>query len=106
MKVVRKGYEKEIICPRCKSLLLYTNRDIRLVGDMESNYNYCVKCPECKNQINVNVGDGKENEFKKELNKYREHYISVKQCGEQIDLRDIEIVAEHFYELGFKAKEE
>ena len=53
MKVVHKGYGREIICPRCKSLLFYVNQDIHLVGDMETNYDYCVKCPECNNQIKI-----------------------------------------------------
>ena len=47
MKIIRRGYEKEVICPKCKALLCYISKDIHLVGDMEGNNNYCVKCPEC-----------------------------------------------------------
>ena len=53
MKVIRKGYEKEIICPKCGALLLYVQQDIHLIGDMEGDYSYCVKCPECNNNIKI-----------------------------------------------------
>ena len=53
MKIIRKGCEKEVICPKCKALLYYVTKDIHLVGDMEGNYNYCVKCPECGKEIKV-----------------------------------------------------
>ena len=51
MRVIKKGYEKEAICPKCKATLLYTSDDIHLVGDMEGDYDYCVKCPECLTNI-------------------------------------------------------
>jgi len=53
MKVIRKGYEKEITCPKCGSLLLYVQEDIDLVGDMEGEYSYYVRCPECNNNIKI-----------------------------------------------------
>jgi len=53
MKVIRKGFEKEVVCPKCKSLLYYVIQDIHLIGDMEGEYSYCIKCPECKKEIKV-----------------------------------------------------
>jgi len=53
MKIIRKGFEREVTCPRCKALLSYVTKDIHLVGDMESNYSYCVKCPECGKEIEL-----------------------------------------------------
>ena len=53
MKVIRKGYETEVTCQKCKSLLYYVTKDIHLVGDMEGDYNYCVKCHECGKEIKV-----------------------------------------------------
>lgn len=56
MKVLRKGFEKEVTCHRCKAVLLYTHQDIDYVGNMEGEWNcYCVKCPECNEQIPVKV---------------------------------------------------
>lgn len=40
--------------------------------------------------------DNMDDELKKEIQRIREHYIKVKQCGFQIDLRDVEVIAEHF----------
>ena len=58
MKVLRKGFEKEVTCPKCKAVLLYVKQDIHLIGDMENDYNYCVKCPECGTEIPVSeAGD-------------------------------------------------
>lgn len=57
MRIIRKGCEKEIVCPKCKSLLYYVNSDIHLIGDMEGEYNYCVKCQECGKQIIINKHD-------------------------------------------------
>lgn len=53
MRVIRKSSEKEIVCPECSSVLYYTEKDIHLIGDMEGEYYYCVKCPECNNQVRV-----------------------------------------------------
>ena len=53
MKIIRRSYEKEVTCPQCEALLYYVNKDIHLVGDMEGNNNYCVKCPECRKEIKV-----------------------------------------------------
>lgn len=53
MRVIRKSIEKEIVCPHCNSLLYYEDKDIRNVGDMEGNYDYCVICPECLKDIKV-----------------------------------------------------
>lgn len=53
MKIIRKGYEKEVTCPGCKALLYYVTKDIHLVGDMEGNNDYCVRCPECEKEIKI-----------------------------------------------------
>ena len=53
MKIIRKGYEKEVTCPRCKALLYYVTKDIHLVEDMEGNDDYCVRCPECGKEIKI-----------------------------------------------------
>lgn len=53
MRVIRKSSEKEIVCFRCGALLFYENKDIHIVGDMEDNDYFCVKCPECNNNIKV-----------------------------------------------------
>ena len=53
MRVIRKSSEKEIVCPKCGSLLYYETKDIHLIGDMESDYYYCVICPECLKNIKV-----------------------------------------------------
>ena len=44
MRVVKKSYEKQITCPKCKAELIYDSGDIHLVGDMESNWDYYVTC--------------------------------------------------------------
>lgn len=53
MRVVKKSYETQITCPKCKAELIYESGDIHLVGDMESNWDYCVTCPECGKNIKV-----------------------------------------------------
>lgn len=53
MRVIRKSSEKEVVCSECGSKLFYETNDIHLVGDMEGDYSYCVKCPECNNHIKV-----------------------------------------------------
>lgn len=53
MKIIRRSYEKEVTCSKCKSLLYYVTKDIHLVGDMDGDYIYCVKCPECGEEIKV-----------------------------------------------------
>jgi hypothetical protein len=53
MRFVRKSSEKEIICSECGSILYYEAKDTHLVGDMEGEYSYCIKCPECDNYIKV-----------------------------------------------------
>ena len=53
MKVIRRGYEKEIICTKCKSLLYYVNEDVHKVRDDEGNYKHYVKCPVCGEMIKV-----------------------------------------------------
>ena len=40
--------------------------------------------------------DNMDNELKQEIQRIREHYIKVKKYGFQIDLRDVEVIAEHF----------
>jgi RNase P subunit RPR2 len=42
-----------VICPECRSVVYYKEKDIHLIGDMEGEYSYCVKCPECNNHIRV-----------------------------------------------------
>ena len=54
MKVLKKGYEKEVICPHCKATLLYINTDVHLGSDIEGDYECYVECPECKTHIQVN----------------------------------------------------
>ena len=53
MRVIRKSSEKETVCSECGALLYYEAKDIHLVGDMECEYSYRVKCPECNNNIKV-----------------------------------------------------
>ena len=53
MRVIRKSVEKEAICPKCNALIYYINADIHSVGDMEGEYDYCITCPECNNNIKV-----------------------------------------------------
>lgn len=55
MKVLRKGYEKEVTCPRCKAVLLYLNEDVHLGYDIEGDYEHYVICPECGNHVNVEM---------------------------------------------------
>jgi DNA-directed RNA polymerase subunit RPC12/RpoP len=57
MKIIKRGVEKEIICPKCHSTLLYDIEDVHLAGDMEGEYNYCVTCPECGERIVVEVNN-------------------------------------------------
>lgn len=47
MRVLRKGYEKVVVCPKCQAVLLYTSTDIRSVGDMEGNEYHCIECLDC-----------------------------------------------------------
>lgn len=53
MRVIKKSYETQITCPKCNEEFLYGSEDIHLVGDMESNWDYCVTCPECGKNIKV-----------------------------------------------------
>ena len=53
MRVIRKPSGKEIVCSNCGSILYYETKDIHYVGDMEGEYSYCIKCPECNNHIKV-----------------------------------------------------
>ena len=53
MKVLKRGFEKEITCPRCEAVLLYVNTDEHLGCDIEGDYEHYVICPECKTHINV-----------------------------------------------------
>lgn len=53
MRVIRKSSEKETVCPKCGAILFYETKDIHIVGDMEGEDSYCVKCPECNNYIKV-----------------------------------------------------
>lgn len=53
MKIIRRACEKEVTCPRCKALLYYVTKDIHLVGDMEGNSDYYVRCPECGKEIKI-----------------------------------------------------
>ena len=51
MKVVKNAYEKEIVCPKCGSVLYYVRQDVKFNNNNET----FIICPECKKQINVNV---------------------------------------------------
>lgn len=53
MKVIQHGYEKEVVCPKCKATIVYDSSDIHLVGDMEGDWDYCVTCPDCGKNIRV-----------------------------------------------------
>lgn len=55
MKVICKGYEREVVCTGCKALLYYTPQDVHYVGDLESEYRNCVKCPECDTEIEIKL---------------------------------------------------
>jgi hypothetical protein len=53
MRVFKKSCETQITCPKCNAELIYGSEDIHLVGDMESDWDYCVICPECGKNIKV-----------------------------------------------------
>lgn len=53
MRIIRKSSEQEITCSECGSILCYELKDIQFIGDMEGEYSYCVKCPECNHYIKV-----------------------------------------------------
>jgi ssDNA-binding Zn-finger/Zn-ribbon topoisomerase 1 len=53
MRVVKKSYETQITCTKCKAELIYDSGDIHLEGDMEGEWGYCVTCPECGKNIKV-----------------------------------------------------
>ncbi len=53
MKIIKRGYEKEVTCPQCKDLLLYDSNDMHFFTDMESDTYLCVTCPDCGNEIKV-----------------------------------------------------
>ena len=47
-----------------------------------------------------------EEELEKEIKRYQEHYILVKEKGFSLDWMDIETTARHFYELGLNTRKE
>ena len=53
MKVIRHGYEKEVVCPKCKASIVYESSDVHMVGDMEGEYFPSVKCPDCNHYIEL-----------------------------------------------------
>lgn len=53
MRVIRKGIEKEIICPCCNSFLYYKETDIISRTDSKGNYFPIVVCPECYEKIKI-----------------------------------------------------
>ena len=55
VRTIKKENEREVICNRCHSLIGYTLEDARLVYDLASDVYYVVDCPECKNEILVNI---------------------------------------------------
>ncbi len=54
MKVLKKGFENEITCPKCRAVLLYVSNDIYHCGDLEGDYYDCVRRPECNTDIEIN----------------------------------------------------
>lgn len=55
MRVIRRGNEREVECPKCRALLYYTTSDIEFVGDLEGNYYHSVRCPECQHSIKITL---------------------------------------------------
>lgn len=53
MKVIQRGYEREVTCPKCKAKLVYENIDIREGFDTESDYICFVVCPDCEHRVTI-----------------------------------------------------
>ena len=53
MRVIKKGFEREITCPYCWAILYYTTHDMHISGDLEGDYYYGVDCPECGKIIRI-----------------------------------------------------
>ena len=53
IRTIKKGSEKEVKCPRCKSIIGYMLEDMQLVTDLASDSYYVITCSECKNEILV-----------------------------------------------------
>lgn len=55
MRVIKRGNEREVKCPKCRALLYYTTSDIEITGDLESDYYHSVRCPECQYVIKITL---------------------------------------------------
>ena len=51
VRTIKKGSEREVTCPRCKSIIGYMLEDMQLVTDLASDSYYVITCPECKKEI-------------------------------------------------------
>ena len=60
MRIIKNNLEeKEIICPKCKSELAYTEKDIHYQNWEYMGYYFMidfVSCPICRNQITIKSG--------------------------------------------------
>ena len=52
MRVIKKGNEREKVCPYCKSTLLYTVLDVHDVV-INGSWKNCIVCPECDKNIEI-----------------------------------------------------
>lgn len=73
MKVIKKAYEKEIVCPKCGSVLYYVRQDVNF-----ANNEMFIVCPECKKSIGVNIH---KNDFTKSNFNVGDWLVSVDDEG-------------------------